>query len=272
MENWLLLMVCGVFLISIIVGYMRGFLKIGISLLSTIVTIILVAVLTPKVGDTIIKVTPIDEMIEERCIEALMPDLTAEIFEGKDLTGTPFEGLDADQLSNLSDLHLERYGIDIHDIMNVIGEIPKDQQIQQIESANIPKFLKEKLLENNNSTIYEIFGVKTFAEYVATYISRMIIYLMAFLVTFIIVLIIVKAVAVAIDIIGELPVLGFFNRLAGAIVGAGSGLLIVWIAFLILTLVYTTPLGQVAFGMIQESEFLTFLYENNLLLSKLLAF
>lgn len=272
MKNWLLIMVCVVFLISIVVGYMRGFLKIMISLGSTVLTVILVAILTPKVGDAIIKFTPIDEMIEERCIGALMPDLTAELFEGKDLTGTPFEGLDIDQLDNLSDLHLEQYGISVHDILNVVGEIPKDQQIQQIENSKLPNHLKELLLENNNTTIYEELGVGTFAEYVGGYISRMVIYLLAFLVTFIIVLIIVKALVVAIDIIGDLPVLGFFNHMAGAIIGAGSGLIIVWVAFLVLTVLYTSAIGQVTFDMIEQSKFLTFLYENNFLLEKLISF
>ena len=272
MDNWLLIIVLVIFVISIVVGYIRGFLKIGISLISSVLTVILVIFLTPYIGDAFIKVTPVDEVIEEKCMEALLPKLSGELFEGKDLTGTPFEGLAPEQLEDMTDLQLEQYGISTHDILGVLGEIPKDQQIQQIENSDLPTFLKDALLENNNTMIYGELGVGSFAEYVAKYISRMVIYLMAFLVTFIIVMIIVKALVVAVDLIGELPVLGFFNHLAGGILGAGSALLIVWVAFLVLTLLYSTVAGQVTFDMIEQSRFLTFLYEKNILLSKLLTF
>ena len=38
MENWLLIIVGVIFLVSIVAGAIRGFLKIGISLLSTVLT------------------------------------------------------------------------------------------------------------------------------------------------------------------------------------------------------------------------------------------
>ena len=38
MDNWLLIIVGVIFLISIVVGYIRGMLKIGISLLATAVS------------------------------------------------------------------------------------------------------------------------------------------------------------------------------------------------------------------------------------------
>lgn len=49
MDNWLLIIVGVVFLISIVVGYVRGFFKIGMSLISTALTIVLVIFLTPYV-------------------------------------------------------------------------------------------------------------------------------------------------------------------------------------------------------------------------------
>lgn len=272
MNNWLLIIVGMIFLISIAVGYIRGFFKIGLSLLSSVLTIVLVIFLSPYVAKALTDLTPVDEMIEEKCVEAFMPELSAEIFAGKDLSGTPFEGLDAEQLGNLSDLDFERYGITAEDVLGVIGEIPKDQQIQEIEESPLPGFLKDELLENNNTTIYEELGVSTFAQYVATYISRMVINIISFLVTFILAIIIVKALMAAVDIIGDLPVVGFFNHLGGGIIGAFVALLIVWLGFLVMTLLYTTAAGAAAFDMIEQSRLLTFLYEKNILLSKLISF
>lgn len=272
MDNWLLIIVGVVFLICIVVGYIRGFFKIGLSLLSSILTIVLVIVLSPYVAKVLTDFTPIDEMIEEKCIEAFMPELSAEIFAGKDLSGTPLEGLDAEKLGSLSDLDFERYGIAASDVLGVLGEIPKDQQIKEIEESAFPAFLKDLILENNNTTIYEELGVSTFAQYVARYISRMAINIVSFLVTFILAIIIVKALMAAIDIIGELPGVGFFNHLGGGVVGAFMAVMIVWLGFLVMTLLYTTAAGAATFEMIEQSEILTFLYEKNILLSKLISF
>lgn len=52
-------------MISIVAGYVRGLLKIGISLLATVLSIVLVMFLAPYVSDALIKWTPADEMIEE---------------------------------------------------------------------------------------------------------------------------------------------------------------------------------------------------------------
>ena len=53
-------------MISIVAGYVRGLLKIGISLLATVLSIVLVMFLAPYVSDALIKWTPADEMIEEK--------------------------------------------------------------------------------------------------------------------------------------------------------------------------------------------------------------
>lgn len=272
MENWLLIIVGVIFLICIVVGAIRGFFKIGLSLLSSVLTVVIMMYLSPYVGDALVKYTPLDEMIEERCVQAFMPEISAEVLEGKDLSGTPLAELNEDQLHAIGELDLDRYGITAQDILQVIGEIPQDQQIKQIKEAVLPEFLKDNLLENNNSTIYEELGVSTFPEYVAAYISRMIVKVVSFLVTFLLAIIIVKALMVAVDILGELPGVGALNRFGGAVVGIFVALLIVWLAFLVITVMYSTEIGKTCFEMIEQSSILTFLYEKNLLLMKLLAF
>ena len=272
MDNWLLIIVGVVFLLSIVIGYIRGFFKIGLSLLSSVLTVVLVIYLSPYVAKALTNFTPVDEVIEQKCVEAFMPELSADILADKDLSGTPFAGLDTDQMNNLADLDLESHGITVKDVMDIVGEIPKDKQIKEIENSALPGFLKDALLENNNTTIYEELGVSTFAEYAASYIARMVINILSFLVTFILAIILVKALMVAVDILGELPGVGFLNDVGGGIAGAFMALLIVWLGFLVVTLIYTTAAGKAVFEMIEESKILTFLYETNLLLSKLMRF
>ena len=272
MDNWLLIIVGVIFLISIVVGYIRGMLKIGISLLATVLTIVLVIFLSPYVSQALIEWTPADELIEEKCMEVFMPDLSAESLKEKDLSDTPLGALNEDQIADINNLDFSRLGISIQELLNVIGEIPKEVQIQKIEQAELPQFVKDRLLENNNSIIYEELGVKTFPEYAASYISRMILNVVSFLVTFILVWILVKALMAAVDLLGELPVLGFVNHLGGAVIGAGAALLIVWLLFLIITLLYSNQVGQACFEMIEQSSILTFLYDSNVLITKLLSF
>ena len=62
MDNWLLIVVAGIFLICIAVGYIRGFLKFGLSLLATLITMILVTFLSPYVSNALVKYTPIDDV------------------------------------------------------------------------------------------------------------------------------------------------------------------------------------------------------------------
>ena len=153
-----------------------------------------------------------------------------------------------------------------------MGEIPKDVQIKEIESAPLPTFLKNALMENNNATIYDELGVQTFPEYVASYIARLAIRVISFLVTFLLAIIIVKALMVAVNIIGELPVIGFFNHLGGAVLGIFIALVIVWLGFLVVTVCYSTKAGTACFDMIEKSQILTLLYEKNPLLYKLMSF
>lgn len=167
MDNWLLIIVAVIFIICIVVGYVRGFLKLGISLLSTILTLVLVLFLSPFVADALEKYTPVDDYIENGIVEAFIPEITEEDLSKADLSGTPLEDLSAEQLSSLNELDWDLLGITSDDIMNLLGEIPKDVQIQEIEDAPLPQFLKDELIENNNSTIYGELGVDSFPRYVA---------------------------------------------------------------------------------------------------------
>ena len=272
MDNWLLIIVATIFIICIVVGYVRGFLKLGISLLSTVLTLILVLFLSPYVANALEEYTPVDDYIESRIVEAFIPDITEDQLSQIDLSGTPFADLTNDQLANLNDLDWDLLGITTDDILNLIGEIPKDMQIQEIENAPMPQFLKDELIENNNSTIYGELGVNSFPKYVAAYISRLVLQLLSFLVTFLLAIIIVKALMFAVNIIGELPVLGLVNHIAGAGLGLVLAVVIVWLGFLIMTLAYTTEVGMACFDMMEKSQILQFLYDTNPLLIRLLGF
>ena len=74
---------------------------------------------------------------------------------------------------------------------------------------------------------------------------------------------ILRAIVFALDIVAELPVLGFINRLAGGVVGLGCALIIVWVAFIIITMLYMTSIGKEAYELIQNNDIIKMIYDYN---------
>lgn len=295
--NWLSMTVGAVFLICLIVGFMRGALKIIVSLAATLLTLVLVYFATPYVADAIAEYTPLDDMIKSQVVST-MANAAASQLGGGEESG----GMDADsvrkvlQAAGVSEDMLAQYGITIDDIVNgnissedlarfgissdvlnglqgeegtsmediiTSAEIPRDVQIQAIEGADLPEIFKSLLTENNNSEMYSRLGAETFAEYVGDFLAKLILNILAFLCTFILVTIVVRAVIFALDIVSNLPVLGILNRIAGGIIGLGGALIIVWTAFIVITLLYVTSFGKEMYEMINTDLFLKTLYQYN---------
>lgn len=274
MENWLLIATLIIFLICVVVGYVRGFIKIVVSLVATIATIILVIFLTPYTSKAIYAVTPLDEMVHEKCVDLIMPkvddfDVSGIIIEKlQELTGADLSGVD------LGSIDLSIFGITQEQVDEMISsmEIPRDMQIQALENADMPEIFREALLTNNNSEVYETLGVDNFLDYVGAYVTRIIINIIAFLVTFVLVSIVVRSIIYATGIISDLPVLRGINRFAGALLGLGTGVIIVWVAFLVMTLLYDMAIGKICFDMINSNDMLKFLYDHNYILKLVVSF
>ena len=151
-------------------------------------------------------------------------------------------------------------------------EIPRDTQIAAIEGADIPGVFKALLLNNNNSETYDELGVDNFIQYISAYATRLIINILSFILTFVVITVVMRAVIFALDIVANLPVLGFFNRLGGALLGAAGGLIIVWILFMLITMLYTTSFGREAYDVIQGNDILRVIYEYNPVLKMAVSF
>lgn len=300
--NWLLISVSVIIGIGAIVGFARGALRIAVSLLATILTMVVVFLATPYVSKAIMSFTPLDDMIESQCLNAMAGAVTGQAASGTGLTEEQVRaflegaGVAEEQLAaagitvedivngNVSGADLEQYGISSRilegqghvddEIQQSIldAEVPRQLQIAAIEGADLPEAFKNLLLSNNNSEVYKNLGVTTFAEYLSKYLAKMIIGILAFLGTFLIVTIVVRAVVFALDIVSELPVLGILNRLAGVGVGVLIALIVISFIFIIITLLYTTSVGKMLMEMINQNEFLSFLYNHNYVMKIATAF
>ena len=293
--NWLLITVGAIFLISIIVGICKGAIKIAVSLATTIVTLFLVFFATPYVAKAIAKYTPLDDLIKSQVVSTMANVATSQVTgESGGLSESSVRkvleaaGVTEDMLSqygisiedivngSITSEDLAKYGISsnvldglsddkkgsIEDAINE-AEIPRDVQVAAIEKADLPDVFKNLLSVYNNSEIYKELGVDTFAQYVGSYLARLIINIVAFLCTFVLITIVLRAIVFALDIVSNLPVLGFINRLAGGAIGVIGALVIVWTVFVVITLLYTTSFGKEMYRMIQSDAILKTIYEYN---------
>ena len=69
--NWLLISVSVIIGIGAIVGFARGAVRIAVSLLATVLTLVVVFFATPYVSKAIMSFTPLDDMIEEQCLKTM---------------------------------------------------------------------------------------------------------------------------------------------------------------------------------------------------------
>lgn len=295
--NWMVYVTGGIFLICFAVGIYKGAVKIAVSLATTLLTVLITFFAAPAVADLIMDKTPMDDIIQEQVVSAMVGAATEQVKEGAGLTEDRVKKvLDA---AGITEEMLEEHGVSIKDIVNgkvdsetlaeygisrnlldglesedrekteeavETADIPKDMQFEAIEMAELPDVFKSMLVDNNNDVIYKKLGVETFAQYVGAFLSHLIIRIVAFLCTFLIVTIILRAVVFALDIVANLPVLGLVNRLAGGVVGIGAALIIVWVLYIIVTLLYVTEVGREMYQVIQSNKILNMIYEYNPLL------
>ena len=301
--DWVFLTVAAIFLICIIIGIYKGALRIAVSLATTLVTLVTVFFASPYAADAIIKYTPVDEMIQDKVSSAMTDAAAEYLAAGaEDIMEDGISREDVEkalEAAGISEEQLEAYDITIDDIVDgdisseqlselgladklsgLVGagdedakedagsalesmDIPRDLQQEAISEADLPDIFKDLLSVNNNSEIYEELGVETFAQYVGNFLSKLIINIVSFLGIFLIVTIILRAVIFALDIVEDLPVLGILNRLAGGAVGFACALIIVWVLFIVVTLLYTTVIGKDMYDTVQGNGMLKMLYDCN---------
>lgn len=234
--NKLLLVVAAIFLISAVVGYVRGFLKIALSLAVTVASIFIVLAITPPISGWLQTHSAFTDTVQGKLMGKInLP-----------------EGVTEEQLLSI--------------------EIPREQQISLIEGAGLPKVIQDMLLENNNNEAYQELGVTSFAAYIVAYITKLIADIIAFFIAWIVVSILARVLMRGIGIVDKIPIIGGVNKVAGAATGLLIGLLIVWILFILVTLLCSTTVGQTCMQDIEASQILKKLYDGNVLMKFITKF
>lgn len=227
--NIFLIVVLIILAASIIWGYWRGFVRIAFSLVAMILMIVLVSWATPYITDFLKANTTIYEELVERCAQEIQD--TAE------------EGMANTIEDTTGDLTAET------------KKVSDNIQLPQLWMEQIMEKVGVTVSQNmENSGVYRQIG-----EYIADWILRGISFFAAFLLT----AIFLKLVVGLLDIIAKLPLIKGVNRLLGGAAGLVQGLLIVWLILFFVTIACTTQFGTSMLQYINESKFLTYLYQHN---------
>lgn len=300
--NILEIAVAAVILLFAAAGYRKGFVKKLAAMVSLLVSVVLVSALLPWITAFLKENTPVYTMIEEQCRTVMEKQIGEALFSGAEKsTGESSQaeiyrnmgreemkalieanGYDGSLLDALSDEQLEQYkeqyiqqyfGSDTTDSGGsensgafLLGNLTRIEQTELIENLPLPEFLQDILLDYNNEEGYQGLGVSTFQDYLVGFIATGILNVAAFLVSVLIVHLLLWLSISALSILTNLPVIRVVNRVAGLALGLLQALMVLWLAFLILSLVSGTGIGMQLMKMVESSNWLNWLYQSNLFL------
>lgn len=146
-----------------------------------------------------------------------------------------------------------------------IKEGTMQTQTEIIEAMPLPDFLKEALLENNNPVIYQLLDVDSLKEYIAGFLANVCLNILSVVLAFLLIYIAVTVVLHALHLFSKLPVLSFFNRFMGFLIGGMKGVFFVWLGFVVLTFFQCRADLDGLFLAMEKTYVANILYENNIL-------
>lgn len=137
-----------------------------------------------------------------------------------------------------------------------------------LESSKLPDVVKKALASGGDDLLD---GLGAY-EYVGDLVANIVIYTISFIVSFIIITIIFRVTILSLDTITKIPIINGLNKLAGILIGAAQGVLTIWFGFIIIFLISGTGFGKMLIAQINDSIFLDFFYNNNMILQIITSF
>lgn len=237
--NWLLIIVILVLAGNIVWGFSKGFLRVVYSMLAWVAILVFVTWATPYVADMLVQKTNIDNRIEASFSEKLH-----ELVMGgnEDDTQADTQNTDDAKAKPYSELQMK-----------------------------LPDAVTQKLFDTNKVADQFLAGSGAY-EAVAGRATDMAMQVIAFVLVLLIALISFHLLSVILKVVEKLPLIGGINHTLGLFAGLVKGILIIWLAFAIIAMAGTTEIGIALISFIYESPLLVWIYENNFILTVLMAF
>ena len=280
--NILTIVILAIFLLFAWSGFQKGMVRKLAGIVSLALSVILVSVALPYITDFLKSETPIYELLVDRCEEVIGSQTAASLLGSDEDTGIDREqikslmnqyGMDSSAVDAMSDEQLkELAGQYFQEYLDQsegqesggISSLSKIEQTKLIQNLPIPSFLKEMMINYNNSEGYARLQVDNFGSYVVHFFADIVLNILAFVVTLLVVQLVLWTGLTALDLFSRLPLLNLLNRIGGLAIGAVQGLLVVWVIFLIISALSATDTGMMLMEMIDQSTILRPMYDGNL--------
>lgn len=230
--NWVLILVLLTLIFSVIEGYRKGLLRIVYSLVSWILVLVFVSWATPYMNQYLLENTSIYERVAAHCEEV------------------------------------------VRQSANERTEAATDEKKSELMNlgVNVPNSVIEGILQNTSGVADDFLEESGIYDQIAAGLANFVVEGISFVIALVLAWILVHIISQILGIVSHIPILKGVNRFLGLFAGAVHGMLIVWIAFYMIALCSTGEVGKALISYIYENQFLTFLYENNLVLTLILNF
>lgn len=91
--NWLTLLIGGLFIVWILIGVWRGFVKMAVSLTAMLLTLVIVSFASPHVRDLMVQVTSVEQYIQEGITGYVNENLNSQLAEEEPEEGNAIESM-----------------------------------------------------------------------------------------------------------------------------------------------------------------------------------
>lgn len=250
--NWLLIIIVLLLALCVVNGYRKGFLRMMYSMVSWVIMFALVTWATPYINTFLRDNTSIyqtiatycEQQIREKTEKQIEQETTAVTGEVADET-QPAAGVEQ---NNGQPADLTKLGVKLPDsVMNNISEKTADLAGEALDASGI----------------YAQVSVGM-ADFILNGIS--------FFIAFAVGMIVLHFFSGILGIVSRIPIIRGINKYLGTVAGAIYGFVVVWIAFYVIALCSTSEVGGALISYIYESPFLTYIYENNLIVALIMMF
>jgi uncharacterized membrane protein required for colicin V production len=239
--NWLLIIIVLLLALCVVNGYRKGFLRMMYSMVSWVIMFALVTWATPYINTFLRNNTSIYQTIAVYCEQQIREKTEKQIEQ--EAAAVPGEAADETQPADLTKL-----GVKLPDsVMNNISEKTADLAGEALDASGI----------------YAQVSVGM-ADFILNGIS--------FFIAFAVGMIVLHFFSGILGIVSRIPIIRGINKYLGTVAGAIYGFVVVWIAFYVIALCSTSEVGGALISYIYESPFLTYIYENNLIVALIMMF
>ncbi len=153
----------------------------------------------------------------------------------------------------------DKFGL-MDKIKDIVADSLKDVRVDDasyIEKLELPDVIKEKIIEGMQGIEIPV------KDYVIESVASVALSAIVFIVIFIIATIAISVAISVLDILAKLPLIKQANRAAGFVAGAIYGIVVVWVAMIVLTALSSTAWASDILLTIGNNEILSFIYDSN---------